>query len=237
MPSPRVTFVIPVYNEVQDLAASVARVRAAAPGWERWDLEFVIADNGSADGTWPLAQALVRGWSRWRAVRCARRGRGAALREVWGECPASVMGYFDVDLATDLRHVNEVLELIFDGGCDIVTGSRYAPGAIVSRGLLRSTLSRTYNALTRGITGSRLRDHQCGFKALTWEAVQALLPGIRNEHWFFDTELLVLAQRYGFRIRELPVVWTDDPDSRVRLLSTICEDLCGLWRLRGALRP
>lgn len=232
----QVTFVIPVFNEVRILAASVARIQAACVSWSRWDCDFVIADNGSVDGTWPLAQALARGQPGWKAIRCPRRGRGAALREAWTECPSDVVGYFDVDLSTDLRHVPEMLELIFDGGCQLVLGSRFAPGAVVSRGPLREFLSRAYNLLARWMTASRLRDHQCGFKALTRDAVRALLPGVRNDRWFFDTELLVLAQRRGLRIRELPVIWIDDPDSRVRILPTICEDLHGLWRLRRALR-
>lgn len=226
-----VTLVIPVYNEEAQLASSLTRLRAVLAGLPAWRWDVVIADNGSTDSTWRLAQELARRGEA-RVVRLARKGRGAALSLVWCTSTADLLAYTDVDLSTDPAHLPELLEPLASGAADLAIGSRLVPTATVRRGLRREVLSRGYNHLARWITGSRTRDHQCGFKALTSDAVTDLLPEIRNRHWFFDTELLVLAQRRGWRIREVGVRWTDDPDSRVRILPTIWEDLRGLWRLR-----
>ena len=153
----------------------------------------------------------------------------------------AILAYMDVDLSTDLRHLSELVEPLADGIADVVTGSRLAPGAEIRRGWRREVLSRVYNRLARAMTGSRVMDHQCGFKALTLEAARDLLDHVENQRWFFDTELLVAAQRRGWRVWELPIRWVDDPGSTVRILPTVVEDLCGLWRLRrwkrGAAGP
>lgn len=227
----RVTLVIPVYNEEAQLASSLARLGLVLAELTAWRWDVVIADNASTDSTWCLAQQLARRGVA-RAVRLNRKGRGGALASVWRTSTAELLAYTDVDLSTDPAHLPELLEPLSSGVADLAIGSRLVPTATVCRGLRREMLSRGYNRLTRWMTGSRTLDHQCGFKALTRAAASDLLPEIRNSHWFFDTELLVLAQRRGWRIHEVGVRWTDDSDSRVRLLPTIWEDLRGLWRLR-----
>lgn len=227
----RVTLVIPVFNEVRQLAASIRQLTGVLRGLPGWTWTVVIADNASTDGTWECAQRLA-GSLPVRAIRVARKGRGGALRTVWLAADTEVLAYMDVDLSTNLRHLPELLEPLKRHEADLVIGSRLAAGASVQRGWTREVLSRGYNHLTRWLTGSRLRDHQCGFKAIHRSAAQALLPRVRDAGWFFDTELLVLAQRDGWRIVELPVQWIDDPDSRVRLAPTILRNLVGLWRLR-----
>ncbi len=232
---PTVTVVLPVFNEERDLVANVRRLRAVLDHLPAWHWDLVIADNASTDSTWALTRALERS-GEVRALRLERAGRGGALRTAWLASRSSIVAYMDVDLATDLRHLPDLLGPLQTGRADVVIGSRHAPGASVRRGWKRGILSRGFNLLARRLTGSTLRDHQCGFKALTRSAADRLLPGIRDTGWFFDTELLVLAQRTGWIIREIPVCWTDDPDSRVRLLPTIREDLLGLWRLRRKAR-
>lgn len=229
----RLTMVVPVLNEVRVVARSVCRLTGFLGSCGRWDWEVVVADNGSQDGTWGCVQELTRQLPGVRGVRLDRPGRGAALRQVWRESSADLLAYTDVDLSTDLRHLPELADLLISGSAEVAVGSRLLPGAQVrGRRLQREVLSRGYNHLTRWITGSRVHDHQCGFKALLAEAAADLLPRLESSRWFFDTELLVLAQRRGWQVGEIPVHWVDDPDSRVRIWSTVIEDLQGLWRLR-----
>lgn len=227
----RVTVALPVHNEERQLAGSVRRLAAVLRGLPGWSWEVAIADNGSRDQTWAWARRLasIEGV---RACRLEQQGRGGALRAVWSASDADVVAYMDIDLSTHLRHLPELLGPLARGDADVVTGSRLMPGARVRRGWRREILSRGYNLLARRLTGSRLHDHQCGFKAISRPAAADLLPRMVDVRWFFDTELLVLAQRRGWRVREIPVCWRDDTDSRVRLLSTMVQCLRGLWRLR-----
>ena len=198
----------------------------------RWRL--VIADNGSTDGTAEIARELeARHPDRVLAFVIPEKGRGLALREAWLASEADVVAYMDVDLSTDIAHLPELVELITEHGCDIAIGSRLRRGAVRTRSLKREVVSRGYVLVTRlFFPRIRVTDFQCGFKAARREVAQALLPRIQNRMWFFDTELLIRARWEGYRICELPVRWVEDPDSKVRIVSTAVEDLRGLWRMR-----
>jgi glycosyltransferase involved in cell wall biosynthesis len=188
------------------------------------------------------AQAPCSAWSavnrstgvRVGCMRLAQPGRGRALKASWSASQADVVAYMDIDLSTDLVHLPALVEAVTRGGNDLAVGSRLAPGAQVIRSRQRELLSRVYNRLVHAALGLRVHDAQCGFKAMSRTAARALLPEVEDPGWFFDTELLVLAQRRGLRIAEIPVRWVEDSDSRVRLLSTIVGDLRGIWRLRQA---
>ncbi len=173
-----------------------------------------------------------RGKTNVRVVHLDLAGRGRALKTAWLASEAEVLSYMDVDLSTELTHLPALIEAISRGQCDVAIGSRLLPESKTTRGWKRELLSRGYNWLLRLALGLRVHDAQCGFKALSRAAARALLPQVRDIGFFFDTELLVLAQRQGYCIAELPVRWVDDPDSRVRLARTIWEDLKGVWRLR-----
>ncbi|MBL9139179.1 MAG: glycosyltransferase family 2 protein [Verrucomicrobiales bacterium] len=232
---PEVCLVLPVLNEERQLSFSVRRTREVLDRMSHWQWDLVVVDNGSTDRTWDIARDLERrGWA--RVMRLEQRGRGRALRAAWLSSEADFLAYMDVDLSTDLRHLGDLLEPLALGLADVTVGSRLMRRAEVRRSWIRGVLSRNYNRLARRLTGSGIVDHQCGFKAMTRGAARALLPQVENNHWFFDTELLILAQRKGWRIREFPVVWTEDEDSRVRLMGTILEEFCGLWRLRTRRR-
>jgi glycosyltransferase involved in cell wall biosynthesis len=233
--SPSVCLVIPVLNEERQIVTSVRRTREVLNRLSHWRWDLVVVDNGSNDRTWELAESLA-GQGMIRVLRLARRGRGRALRAAWMSSEADVLAYMDVDLSTDLSHLADLLEPLAGGVADLTLGSRWHPGSAVLRGWCRGFLSRNYNCLARWLTGSVIRDHQCGFKALTHGAARTLVPQVENDHWFFDTELLVLAQRGGWRVREFPVHWTEGRDSRVRLVSTMVEEFRGLWRLRRRWR-
>ena len=226
--------VIPCLNEERALPPSVRRLHdwmAGELAGYRWNI--VIADNGSTDGTRDAAIALAEELAAVRYVRMEQRGRGRALRRVWTESSADVMAYMDVDLSTDLAHLKPLVDAVAGGGCDIAVGSRLRPDSVVvGRSLKREITSRGYSLLFRIMFWTGFRDAQCGFKAVSRRVADNLAPLVQDNGWFFDSELLILAQKCGYTIRELPVRWTDDPDSRVRILRTAWEDVKGLLRLK-----
>jgi len=232
---PHVEIVIPVRNEERDLAPSVRRLRAYLDNAFPFPTRLTIADNGSTDGTWPQALELASKLPLVRAVRIERPGRGGALRMVWSQSDADVFAYMDVDLSTGLNALLPLIAPLLSGHSDVASGTRLAAGARVIRGPKREIISRCYNMLLHVTLGAGFSDAQCGFKAIRADAARALLPLAGDSGWFFDTELLVLAERAGLRIHEVPVDWIDDPDSRVRLFATAVGDLRGIVRLGTGL--
>lgn len=226
-----VEIVIPVYNEEAVLEPNVRKLRSYLDGQFPFTALISIADNASTDNTWPIARALAATMPGVQAVRLGHKGRGRALRAVWTVSRAQVVAYMDVDLATDLDALLPLVAPLYSGHSDLAIGTRLAPGARVVRGTKRELISRCYNVLIRALLRNRFTDAQCGFKAARAEVARDLLPMISNEEWFFDTELLVRAERSGMRIHEVPVDWVDDLDSRVDVLHTALEDLRGVCRL------
>jgi putative flippase GtrA len=236
-----VDIVIPVRNEERDLGPSVRRLHAFLRSEFPFSAGITIADNGSDDGTWSQALALEAELDGVRAVRLERPGRGGALRSVWSRSDAAIFAYMDVDLSTDLNALLPLLAPLLSGHSDVAIGTRLARGARVIRGPRREVISRCYNLLLHASLGTGFSDAQCGFKAIRADAARVLLPLCQDTAWFFDTELLVLAERAGLRIAEVPVDWIDDADSRVKLLATAVGDLRGIVRLgtglaRGTIR-
>ncbi|MDQ6741602.1 MAG: bifunctional glycosyltransferase family 2/GtrA family protein [Candidatus Dormibacteraeota bacterium] len=230
-----VDIVIPVFNEQRALEASVRKLHACVQAPFPFTTTITIADNASTDGTWAIATRLEAELEGVRAVHLDQKGRGRALAQAWLASEASVVAYMDVDLSTDLDALLPLVAPLISGHSDLSIGSRLAPGASVVRGPRRELISRGYNLLLRLALGVGFRDAQCGFKAMRSEVARALLPAVENRAWFFDTELLVLAERAGLRIHELPVDWTDDPDSRVDVFATALEDLRGIIRVSRRL--
>lgn len=227
---------IPVFNEERRLEKGIRCLAPLLAEAFTGDYELVIADNASTDGTAGLARQLAAEFPRTRVVRLEAKGRGGALRHVWSTSEAEVCSYMDVDLSSDVASFPELVRVVASGTADLAVGSRLLQKAGTQRSWQREILSRGYNGLLRAAFGVRFSDAQCGFKAVSRRAAQALLPWVENNHWFFDTELLVLAERAGLRIRDLPVRWREDRDSTVKVLGTIGEDLRGIVRLRGRLR-
>jgi putative flippase GtrA len=228
---PAVEIVVPVLDEASTLERSIRRLDTYLREGFPFSARITIADNGSTDGTWQLATALASELRAVRAIRLEERGRGRALNAVWSGSDARVLAYMDVDLSTDLAALLPLLAPLMSGHSDLAIGTRLARGAHVVRGAKRELISRSYNAILHLVLGARFSDAQCGFKAIRADRARELLPLVRDRAWFFDTELLVLAQRAGLRIHEVPVDWTDDPDSRVAILSTALADLKGVVRL------
>ena len=237
-PAPQVEIVVPVHDEQATLAFSVRRLHRFLTAEFPFTWRIVIADNASTDATAQLAAGLARELPSVSFLRLERKGRGRALRAAWSASDAQVVCYMDVDLSTDLRGLLPLVAPLLSGHSDVAIGTRLAHGARVVRGPRRELISRAYNRLLRVTLRARFSDAQCGFKAVRSDLLEDLLPAVRDEGWFFDTELLVAAQRRGLRIHEVPVDWIDDPDSRVRIVRTAIDDLRGVARLMaGAPSP
>jgi glycosyltransferase involved in cell wall biosynthesis len=231
----QVDIVVPVHNEERDLAPSVRRLVSYLRESFPFTARVTIGDNGSTDGTGSIADRLAREFGEVRAVRIAEPGRGRALRTAWLQSDAEVLAYMDVDLSTDLNALLPLVAPLLSGHSDLAIGTRLARGSRVIRGPKRELISRCYNLLLHAFMGARFSDAQCGFKAITREHARALLPLTQDAGWFFDTELLVLAERAGLRIHEIPVDWIDNLDSRVDIVATALADLRGMARLGSGL--
>src|SRR5919198_3730625 len=229
--APEVDLVVPVYNEERDLDASIRRLDAYLQQELPFSARITIADNASTDGTWAVATRLAAELRRVRLLHLNEKGRGRALAAAWLTSDAEVVAYMDVDLSTDLNALLPLLAPILSGHSDVAIGTRLAHGARVRRGPKRELISRAYNRLLHVVLRARFSDAQCGFKAVRRDVAATLLDDVRDDGWFFDTELLVLAQRRGLRIHEVPVDWVDDPDSRVDIAATALADLRGVARL------
>ncbi len=233
-----VDIVIPVYNEEHVLERSVHTVLDFLDHHPEHEWRIVVANNASSDGTLEVARRLEGQFpAHVAALHVPVKGRGIALRTAWLTSEADVMGYMDVDLSTDLRHLPELVDPIADGRFDLAYGSRLHPRSQTSRGLKREVTSRGYVLVLRYLAGLRVSDAQCGFKAISREAARALVPLVRDTQWFFDSELLLVAQRNGYRMLEVPVHWVEDRDTRVHVLRTAMEDLRGIWRMRRSGVP
>jgi putative flippase GtrA len=229
--------VIPVHNEEADLEPCVRRLYAHLAATSPYPFQITIADNASTDTTFEVAQALVRELPSVSAVHLAEKGRGRALRAVWSASSAPVLAYMDVDLSTDLAALLPLVAPLISGHSDLAIGTRLSGGSRVVRGAKRELISRCYNLLLRGTLAASFSDAQCGFKAIRADVARRLLPLVEDDSWFFDTELLILAQRTGLRIHEVPVDWVDDPHSTVDIRATAVADLKGIVRLSRTLDP
>jgi glycosyltransferase involved in cell wall biosynthesis len=231
-PAPHtVEIVIPVLDEERVLERSVRRLSRVLERDFPYPYRITVADNGSCDSTPAIARRLERELPHVRGLHVEGRGRGLALREAWSRSDAEVLCYMDVDLSTGLDALLPLVAPLVSGHSDLAIGSRLAPGARVERSLKRELISRGYNRLVRASFRGRFSDAQCGFKAGRADVIRALLPAVEDDGWFFDSELLVLAERSGLRIHEVPVDWVEDPDSRVSLMRTAVGDLRGIARV------
>jgi glycosyltransferase involved in cell wall biosynthesis len=226
-----VEVVIPVYNEAAGLEPSIRRLNTYLTRTFPYPYRITIADNASRDGTLQVALWLAAELPNVGVVHLDQKGRGRALSTVWSASSAPVLAYMDVDLSTDLAGLLPLVAPLISGHSDLAIGSRLARGSRVVRGPRREFISRCYNLILRGTLRAGFSDAQCGFKAIRRDVAQRLLPLVEDTGWFFDTELLVLAQRAGLRIHEVPVDWIDDPDSRVDIVATAMADLKGVWRM------
>ena len=226
-----VEIVIPVYNEEAALPGSIQRLSGFLAENLDNPWRITIADNASVDGTREVAQALSRDYANVAYFYLPQKGRGRALRAAWLSSEADILSYMDVDLSTDLSHFPQLVAAL-ESGHHVATGSRLSAESQVTRAFKREFISRSYNLLIKSMFLTPFPDAQCGFKALTRQAAQAIVPAIENNNWFFDTELLIIAAKRGYSVKSIPVKWDDDPTSTVNITNTAIEDIKGLLRLR-----
>ncbi|MCG5217236.1 glycosyltransferase [Streptosporangium soli] len=237
MRPPTVDIVIPVLNEERALRGCVETLHAFLSTSFPLTWRITIADNGSTDDTWTIAGELAADLPYVHASRIEVRGRGAALRAAWSESPAEIVAYMDVDLSTDLDALLPLVAPLVSGHSEIAIGSRLVRSSRVRRTAKRELISRCYNLALRVSFGIGFSDAQCGFKAVRADVVRPLLAKVQDDAWFFDTELLLLAEHNGLRVHETPVDWFEDVDSRVKVMSTAWEDVRGMVRVaRGISR-
>jgi len=229
--NPSIDIIIPVYNEEHVLLDSIRRLHQFLQENIQNPWRITIADNASTDATRSIAQLLSQDYPGVGYIFIPEKGRGRALRASWLNSTADFVSYMDVDLSTDLSHIVELITAL-EAGYHIAIGNRLSRKSQVTRGLKRELISRCYNALIKSLFFTPFPDAQCGFKALNRRTAATIVPHIVNNNWFFDTELLILAAKRGYKIKSIPVIWTDDPESSVNITDTAKEDLKGLFRLR-----
>ena len=222
---------LPVYNEERVLPQSVQTLREFLLSGFPYRWELVIVDNASTDSTLAVASGLAESYPDVRYIHLDQKGRGLALRAAWLSSQADIVSYMDVDLSTNLRHFPALVDALTKG-YDVAIGTRLMAASRIKRSLKREVLSRGYNLMVKAMFFTRFSDAQCGFKALTRKAAQALVPLVEDNKWFFDSELLILAEMKGYRIAEIPVEWVEDLDSRVHIVTTALDDVKGLIRVR-----
>lgn len=227
--------VLPVYNEESQLRPSVERLFNFLTQHLHQNWRIIIANNGSTDNTVQVARSLANQYQNIRLINLPEKGRGRALKKVWLESESEILSYMDIDLSTDLNHFPSLIVALISEGYDLAIGSRLAKGAMVHRSIKREILSRGYIFLIHTMFRTKFTDAQCGFKAITKKAARTIIPQIRDNEWFFDTELLITAESTGFQIKDIPVCWNEDSDSRVKIISTVIRDILGLLRLRFKL--
>ncbi|MCG2803699.1 MAG: bifunctional glycosyltransferase family 2/GtrA family protein [Cellulomonas sp.] len=229
-PPPVLDLVVPVHNEEHDLERTVRTARTFLDTFP-YRARLTVADNASTDATLTIARRLAAELPETRVLHLDAKGRGRALHTAWLGSDAPVLAYMDVDMSTDLAALAPLVAPLVSGHSQLAIGTRLVRASRTVRGPKRELISRCYNLVLRGALAVRFSDAQCGFKAIRADAAHELLPLVADTGWFFDTELLVLAERAGLRIHEVPVDWVDDPDSRVDIVATATADLLGIARL------
>lgn len=227
-----VEIVIPIYNEEKELAFNIKKLYSFLNhNLSDYSWRILIADNASSDDSLKIAWRLSQKLSRVSAIHLKQKGRGRAVKKAWRESKADFLVYMDVDLSTDLKNLVSLISSLQEG-YDIAIGSRLLPGSkVIKRPIKREILSRVYNLLIKLFFRVNFSDAQCGFKAVNRKVADDLLPHIKDNAWFFDSELLIVGEKSGYKIYEEPVLWVDNPGSTVRVLKTVYGDLAGLWRL------
>ncbi len=227
----KVQITIPVLNEEKELEGSIKTLKNFLIANFKYDWEILIADNGSTDKTPEIGKNLNQSDNRIKYLRLEIKGRGRALKKSWSGSDADILSYMDVDLSTNLKAYPSLIDKIINGA-DIAIGSRLLKDSHTKRQIKREIISQGYNLLVKLMFGNKFSDAQCGFKAISRKAAAKLLPEIEDNAWFFDTELLLLAEKKGYRIAEVPVTWVEDLDSRVKIFKTAIDDIKGLFRLK-----
>ncbi len=226
-----VLVVIPVYNEERVLLESMMTLTTFLDYHDNYNWQVVIADNASKDGTGDIGRIVSKRYPNISYLYIPRKGRGIALRTAWTNTDCDFVSYMDVDLSTSMKGLVRAVEML-DAGAQIVVGNRLHAESGIKRCFKREFVSRSYNVVIRHTLGTHFHDAHCGFKTARRDVAQALLPYIEDNEWFFDTEFLFYAERLGYRIDEIPVIWIEDLNTKAKIFKDAKDDLQGLWRLK-----
>lgn len=226
------TVVVPIYNEEVDLPKNLPKLASfLVEKMANYDWEIVIADNASTDKTPEIVEMLAQKNKKIKYLRLPTKGRGLALKTAWGKSKSELLSYMDIDLSSDLDYFPKLIQAL-EANADIAIGSRLLPGAkVFGRTFTREIMSRGYSFLFRSLFWTSFRDAQCGFKAIRKSTAERILPLVQDSGWFFDSELLIIAEKAGMKVAEVPIVWRDDPTSTVKVAKTALSDIKGLFRL------
>ncbi len=228
---------IPVYNEERALPVSIPALHAFLTArMQAYDWTIEIADNASIDRTQDVGRELVGAHTRVQYRRLEQKGRGRALKQSWLGSDADICSYMDVDLSTNLESFPPMIDALAHKGYDIGTGSRLMRGANTTRSFKRELISRSYNLMIKVMFNTRFSDAQCGFKAVSRNVIATLMPHIEDNVWFWDSELLIIGEKCGYRIFDVPVKWIEDLDTRVKIVKTATDDIKGLLRVRRGFK-
>jgi glycosyltransferase involved in cell wall biosynthesis len=232
-----VNVVVPVYNGSSLLVRNIRTLHSYLSTQSDYSFQIIIANNGSSDESAEIATHLATQFPHIEAIEIPIKGRGRALKRAWGDCTKScqVLAYMDLDLSTELSDFPKLVGPLLSGDYDLAVGSRLLESSKTIRGIRREVISRTYNLLVKLLFRTKFSDAQCGFKAITAQAAEVLLPLVEDNNWFMDTELLVLAERLNYKIFDFPVCWVENTDSRVRVIETAFQNIRALLRLRKSV--
>ena len=234
--NPLVEVVVPALNEERTLRTNIETLYNFLRAQDGLQFRITIADNGSTDRTQVIANELAEHYAAIRVVRMSERGRGRALKQVWMNSDADILSYMDVDLSTSLDDFMPLIKPLVNGEAGVAIGSRLSKHSRTTRCFKRDFISKTYNKIIKTYMGTKFSDAQCGFKAIRRDVARTILPKVTDTQWFFDTELLIKAEKTGVKIHEQPVTWIEDTDSRVKIVKTVTEDLRGLARVKKELK-
>lgn len=227
--------VLPVLNEFVDLPKNLPILHAfLSKHMAEYEWNIVIVDNGSSARAKQQSSKLAKKYTKVRSVSVHPKGRGRALKYTWMHSSADILCYMDIDLSSQLEFLPELIDSVSKKGFDIAIGSRNSPGSkVIGRKLIREISSKGYALLIRlTFLHTHIPDAQCGFKAISREIAQKIVPRIKDNAWFFDSELLICSEKRGYKIKVVPIEWHDDPNSTVKVLKTAWEDIKGLVRIR-----
>ncbi len=230
-----VTIVLPVYNEEDKLERNTLKLLEFCKKNIRHPFEIVIADNNSKDKTREIAEKLSKKHKQINYLYINRKGRGIALKTAWKEYKADVNIYMDIDLATDLSALPRLIDEVVKGN-NVVVGSRYLRNSKIKRTPFRMLISKVYNLMVRAMFKTRIKDMQCGFKAVDKKTVDNVIPRTEDTQFFFDTELILTAEAMHYKVKEIPVKWKEGKDTKVDFVRTITNYIKSLIKLRRRLK-